>query len=181
MDDPLVSGFMERAGLTPADGVCAVVEALRRMPYGRPEPRTEAGLVAQWKGTCSTKHAVLVRCLAELEPGSNPRLVHRVYRVSPAAAEERFGPAAARVVPPGGLVDVHTYVVATLAGRDVTLDVTFPGPPWDGASDMPVAAAAGRDVPAGPDPAATKAALVRAHCDPAAREPFIAALAGSAP
>jgi hypothetical protein len=46
---------------------------------------------------------------------------------------------------------------------------------------MPVAAAAGRDVPAGPDAAATKAALVRAHCDPAVREPFIAALSGSGP
>jgi hypothetical protein len=115
MDDPLVSGFLEREGLTPADGIRAV------------------------------------------------------------------GEAPARAVPAGGLVDVHTYAVATLAGRDVILDVTFPGPPWDGVSDMPVAAAAGRDVPAGPDAAATKAALVRAHCDPAVREPFIAALSGSGP
>jgi hypothetical protein len=178
VDDPLVRRFLERAGLTPGDGVAGVVEALRLMPYGRPQPRTEDGLVSQWKGTCSTKHALLVRCLAELEPRSNPRLVHRVYRVTRAAAEQSFGAAAARAVPAAGLVDVHTYAVATLGGRDVILDVTFPGPTWDGASDMPVAAAAGRDFPAGPDAAASKAELVRAHCDPAAREPFIAALSG---
>jgi hypothetical protein len=132
--------------------------------------------VSQWKGTCSTKHALLVRCLTELEPQSNPRLVHRVYRVTQEAAEELFGVAAARAVPIAGLIDVHSYALATLGERDVILDVTFPGRPWDGASDMPIAAAAGQDFPAGPDPASSKAELVRAHCDPTVREPFIAAL-----
>jgi hypothetical protein len=176
--EAVVQRFLERAGLPPSADVRAVVQALRQVPYGRPEPRTEEGVVSQWKGTCSTKHALLVRCLRELEPRSNPRVVHRVYRVTPETAEMTFGPAAARAVPPAGLVDVHTYVVATLNGRDVRLDVTFPGPPWDGVSDMPIAAAEGADVPAGDDSAATKAALVREHCDPAVREPFITALTG---
>ena len=181
--DPLVETFLDRAGLERSDGVRGVVDALRAVPYGRPEPRTDEGLVKQWKGTCSTKHSLLVRCLRELASESNPRLVHRVYRVTREGATDRFGAVAAAAVPPGGLVDVHTYAVVTLGGRDVVIDVTFPGPSWDGVSDMPIAAADGEDHPAGADPNATKAALVQAHCDPAVREPFIAALerSGSVP
>ena len=177
MPDPLVAKFLDKARLKRSDGVHGLVDALRAVPYGRPDPRTEEGLVEQWTGTCSTKHSLLVRCLHEVAPESNPRLVHRVYRVTADAALERFGAAAAATVPLEGLVDVHTYAVVTLRGRDVVVDVTFPGPPWDGVSDMPVAAAEGEDVPAGSDPAATKEALVEAHCDPVVREPFIAALA----
>jgi hypothetical protein len=179
MHDALVQRFLDRAQLGSADGLRGVVEALRSVPYGRPDPRTEEGLVRQWKGTCSTKHGLLLRCLRELEPESSPRLVHRVYRVTPESAAAAFGAATAAAVPPEGLTDVHTYAVATLGGREVVLDVTFPGPAWDGTSDMPVAAAEGEDFPAGADPVATKAALVEAHCDPAAREPFIAALAAT--
>jgi hypothetical protein len=177
MPDAVVKHFLDRAGLTRTAGVRALVETLRAVPYGRPQPRTEQGLVDQWRGTCSTKHALLARCLHELVPASEPRLVHRVYRLSRDAAERTFGEAAA--VPAEGVTDVHTFVVATLGGRDVVLDATFPGPEWDGVSDMPVAAADGEDFPAGADPAATKAALVEAHCDPAVREPFIAALSRS--
>jgi hypothetical protein len=176
MADRVVRRFLARAGLPAAPEVRDVVEALRSVPYGRPDPRSEEGLVTQWRGTCSTKHALLIRCLRGLAPDSNPRTVHRVHRVTPDAALSTFGPRAASAVPPEGVVDVHTYVVATLDGRDVVLDVTFPGPPWDGAGDMTIAAAEGEDVPAGPDPATTKAALVDAHCDPSVREPFIAAL-----
>jgi hypothetical protein len=176
MQDGVVQAFFERAGLEPGDGIRAVVEVLRSLPYGRPDPPTVEGLVSQWKGTCSTKHALLVRCLAEMEPASNPRLVHRVYTTTPAAAEAMFGADAARAVPHAGLVDVHTYVVATIDGADVALDVTFPGPEWDGVTSMPIAASEGRDILAGPDPVASKAALVREHCDPSVREPFIAAL-----
>jgi len=96
--------------------------------------------------------------------------------VTPEAAKTTFGAAVASAVPPAGLIDVHTYALATFDGCDVVLDVTFPGREWDGVSNMPVAAAEGQDIPAGPDPPATKAALVEAHCDRAVREPFIAAL-----
>jgi len=67
-------------------------------------------------------------------------------------------------------------VVARLHGRDVALDVTFPSSAWDGTSDMPIAAGDGEDVPAGANPSATKVMLVARHCEPAVREPFIAAL-----
>jgi hypothetical protein len=176
--DAVVQQFLQRAGLTPSVEIDRVVEVLRSLPYGRPQPRTEEGVVSQWKGTCSTKHMLLFRCLRELVPRSNPRLIHRVYRVTAEAAEKTFGTGAAQAVPPEGLIDVHTYLVAALDGRDVVLDVTFPGAEWDGVSNMPVAAAEGEDLPAGADPAATKAMLVEKHCDATLREPFLAALSG---
>ena len=53
----------------------------------------------------------------------------------------------------------------------------FPGdPPWDGHTSIPLACGEGQDFPASDDPAAGKAALEASHCDPQAREPFIAAL-----
>jgi len=106
------------------------------------------------------------------------RLVHRIYRVDPDRAREVFGPRAAAAVPPGGLVDVHTYATILLDGRRTSIDVTFPSDePWDGRSDMPPACGEGIDVPANDDPWTQKAELVARHCDPVAREPFIAALA----
>ena len=35
------------------------------------------------------------------------------------------------------------------------LDVTFPGPAWDGVSPLPLACGSGQDHPAGEDPDAT--------------------------
>jgi len=67
--------------------------------------------------------------------------------------------------------------VITIAGQDVTIDVTFPcDPPWDGARSMRLACGDGRDFPAGDDSGAEKAALEAGYCDQQAREPFIAAL-----
>jgi hypothetical protein len=97
--------------------------------------------------------------------------------VTPALARERFGEAAARVVPDEGLVDVHTYATVLIEGGRVKIDVTFPSTViWDGRSDMPLACGEGSDVPASGDPWEQKAALVAEHCDPSVREPFIAAL-----
>ena len=58
----------------------------------------------------------------------------------------------------------------------ITVDVTFPLPAWDGTTPLPLACGSGEDFPAGNDPIASKAALVRRWCDPEIREPFIAAL-----
>jgi hypothetical protein len=88
-----------------------------------------------------------------------------------------IGSARPSVVPEGGLTDVHRYLVITLAGQDVTIDVTFPSDPaWDGHRSMDLVCGDGHDYPAGADPAADKAALEASYCDPQAREPFIAAL-----
>jgi hypothetical protein len=177
----LFEQFAARAGLSREPDLTDVVEAIRALPYRRPADRTPAGVVGEWAGTCSTKHALLEQLVAEGFPGATCRLVHRVYRVTPALARARFGPAAAAAVPPEGLLDVHTYATIDRHGHATRVDVTFPGEPrWDGRSDMPLACGAGTDHEAGDDALATKAALVDAHCDAGVREPFIAALSRAA-
>jgi hypothetical protein len=110
-------------------------------------------------------------------PELDLRFVHRVYRVQRDEARRLFGERAAEAVPSEGLVDVHTYATALIGGRRLALDVTFPSDePWDGHSDMPLACGEGEDYPADAEPWALKDELVAAHCDPAVREPFIAAL-----
>lgn len=78
MPDAVVQQFLHRAGLTPSVEIQRVVEVLRSLPYGRPQPRTEEGVVSEWKGTCSMEHMLLFRGLRELAPRSNPRLIHRI-------------------------------------------------------------------------------------------------------
>jgi hypothetical protein len=173
----LFERFLERANL-PADvSPREVVDTVQAIPYGRPTWRTPAGVLVEWRGTCSTKHALLAGLLAERWPQLRPRLAHRRYRAQRADVQRRHGAQVAAVVPPGGLMDVHRYMVIELGGRAVVLDVTFPNDArWDGRSSMPVACGPGEDVAAGADPDADKRALEARWCDPAVREPFITAL-----
>lgn len=157
--------------------IVELVEAVRAIPYGRPRERTVEGMLREQRGTCSIKHLHLARQLAQQFPASEPRIIHRVYRLTRAQARQRFGDEVAATVPPGGLVDVHRYLTIAIDGRRLTVDATFPGERWDGRSQMPLACGPGEDVPAGPHPDRDKRALERRHCDPAVREPFIAALA----
>jgi hypothetical protein len=170
--------FAARAGLPGDASLCQVVNAVQAIPYGRPGSRTAEGVIGEWKGTCSTKHALLAQLLRERWPELLPGLVHRVYRVSRESVVQQHGSAAASAVPDGGLTDVHRYLVITLTGRQVAIDVTFPGGrAWDGYRPMRLACGEGRDFPAGDDPDADKAALEASYCDSLVREPFIAALA----
>jgi hypothetical protein len=125
----LSARFATRAGLPGGASLCQVVNAVHAIPYGRPGSRTAEGVIDEWRGTCSTKHALLARLLREQWPQSQPRLVHRVYRVSRSSVLQRYGGAAASAVPRGGLTDVHRYLVIILAGQEVTIDITFPGEP----------------------------------------------------
>jgi len=175
---PLFARFVTRAGLPGGASLGQVVNAVQAIPYGRPGARTAEGVISEWKGTCSTKHALLAQLLGERWPELQPRLVHRVYRVSRSSARQRYGDGAASAVPEGGLTDVHRYLVITLAGQEMTIDITFPGDPaWDGHRSMRLACGEGDDYPAGEDPDAGKATLEASHCDPQVREPFIASLA----
>lgn len=168
--------FLARAGLPGEPSLWDIVEAVRAMPYGRPSDRSPAGVVEEWVGTCSTKHALLAELLGS-RPEFDLRLVHRVYRLTPDDARARFGDRAADAVPSEGLVDVHTYATVAVEGRRVRIDVTFPGHLWDGRSDMELACGEGEDHPADDeDPWALKERLVAAHCDPHVRERFISAL-----
>jgi hypothetical protein len=134
-------------------------------------------MLRERRGTCSTKHLFLAQALSECFPETEPLIVHRVYQLDRARAAELFGAAVAEVVPEDGLADVHRYLTIVVDGRRINVDATFPGPPWDGRSSMPLSCGPGRDYPAGEDPDAEKRALEERHCDPAIREPFIAALA----
>ncbi|MGH2904153.1 MAG: hypothetical protein ACRDK7_11305 [Solirubrobacteraceae bacterium] len=153
-----------------------LVEAVRALPYGRPSDRTVEGMLRERRGTCSTKHLFLAEALAEHFPETEPLIVHRVYTLDRARARVLFGPTVARTVPEDGLTDVHRYITIMLKGQRVQIDATFPGSSWDGRSKLPLACGPGRDQPAGEDPDAEKQALEQQHCDPAVREPFIAAL-----
>jgi hypothetical protein len=133
-------------------------------------------MLQERRGTCSTKHLFLARVLSERFPETEPKIVHRVYRLDRQAARELFGDRVADAVPEAGLVDVHRYLTAAVGGRRIVIDATFPGEPWDGRSSLPLACGPGRDYPAGADPEAEKRALETEYCDPALREPFIAAL-----
>jgi hypothetical protein len=152
---------------------------MRSLDYGRPDDRSVAGMLRERRGTCSTKHLFLAEALAERFPETQPQIVHRVYRLDPHRAEELFGAEVAATVPHAGLVDVHRYLTAIVDGRRIVIDATFPGAPWDGRSSMPLACGLGPDHPAGADPDVEKQRLEAENCDPAIREPFIAALARS--
>lgn len=150
------------------------------MPYGRPTVRTVDGVLNEWRGTCSTKHALLAAVLFEQWPQTDPQLVHRVYRVTRKQVGARFGAGIAATVPAEGLWDVHRYLTLGIDGR-VVIDATFPesSPRWDGRTSMPLCCGPGTDYLAGDDPDADKRVLESAFCDPAVREPFITALSMS--
>jgi hypothetical protein len=77
------------------------------------------------------------------------------------------------------LIDVHNYATLRVAGEPIAVDVTFPLADRDGRSPIEVASGPGEDRPAGQDFMTEKRRLVAAYCDPAKREPFIAALSDS--
>lgn len=155
-----------------------LVEAVRQLDYGRPTDRTVDGMLRQRHGTCSTKHLFLAEEIQRRFPYAAPQIVHRVYRLDAERARELFGSEVAALIPQGGIVDVHRYLTAMIAGERITIDATFPGEPWDGRSSLPLACGPGEDFSVGRDPDAEKKALEYEHCDPSIREPFIAALSG---
>jgi len=117
-----------------------LVEAVRALPYGRTRDRSVDGLLRERRGTCSTKHLFLARALAGRFPHTQPRIVHRVYRIDREQIRERYGDEVAAAVPEDGRFDVHRYLLIRVGGRQITLDVTFPGgEPWDGRSSLPLA------------------------------------------
>ena len=164
---------------SPDASLTELVEAVRSLDYGRPSDRSVEAMLRERRGTCSTKHLFLAEAMAERFPETRPRIVHRVYRLDRDQAKELFGADVAASLPEAGIVDVHRYLTATVDGQRIVIDATFPGSPWDGGSSMPLSCGAGQDHPAGSDPDGEKRRLETEHCNPAIREPFIAALARS--
>lgn len=173
--------FRVRAGLEDDASLVDVVNAVAAIPYGRAPGRAGGDALAAWRGTCSTKHYLLRALLDEGWPEIHVETWHRVYRVGREWAASVFGQAAGASVPEQGLMDVHTYLVARLGQDTRTLDVTFPlARPWAGSGPMDLRCGDGLDVPGGVFPDRTKRSLVALHCDPQAREAFIAGLATAA-
>jgi hypothetical protein len=165
--DPLTS---------PDPSLLELVEAVRGLEYGRPSDRSVAAMIHERRGTCSAKHLFLAERLCELFPETKPRIVHRVYRIDQTSAAALFGDEVSALIPAGGLVDVHRYLAINLGAETIVIDATLPGPAWDGHSSLPLSCGPGTDYPSGDDPDADKRRLEAEHCDPALREPFIAAL-----
>lgn len=160
--------------------IIELVERVRAIPYGRPSDRTVQSMLSEQRGTCSTKHLYLAQQLAQRFPTTEPEIIHRIYRLDQDHARALFGEKVAQTISPDGLIDVHRYLTIKLEGQRLAVDATFPdGAPWDGRSPMPLACGPGEDIRAGAHPDSDKQALERRHCDPAIREPFIAALAKS--
>jgi hypothetical protein len=172
----LLAQLERRSGAVALDLVQAVL-AVSRLPYGRPDDRSAAGVLREGRGTCSTKHMLVADLVDENWPDRDARLWHRVARVTPDLAVSLWGRHAAAWVPADGLVDVHTFATITVDRTDVIVDATFPVDDWDGMTDMTLACGPGEDHPAGHDVLRTKAQLVERWCDPAVREPFIRSLA----
>ena len=170
-DEDVRGAFVRRAGLTNLD-VPAVVNAIKAIPHGRPRERTAAGVVQEWRGTCSTK----ILLLLEVCPDLPIRIFNRVFRLTRDAANHHLGSTVAAVVPPNGMIDVHTFAKVQVGSAWVTVDLTFPGEAWDGRSDMSIPWGDGDDFDAGDDPIGHKEALIQELGDPAARARFIEAI-----
>lgn len=154
---------------------------MRELEYGRPSDRSVEAMVRERRGTCSTKHLFLARRLGSLMPECEPQIVHRVYRIDRERAEEAFGKEASEAVPSEGLVDVHRYLTVVVNERRIVVDATFPGPAWDGLSDMSLSCGPGQDYLSDGDPDIEKSRLEAEHCEPELRERFISALGAKPP
>lgn len=170
---------LQRRGSGEVRDIRSLALAISRIPYGRPRDLSAEGVVASWRGTCSTKHLLFREVAPACDPQASVRLVHRVYRVPRDDAALRWGPAVAATVPAEGLVDVHTYAVLGRGEGELIADVTFPIADWDGVTPLRLACGEGEDHPAGDDPIASKAALTEACCDPVVRERFIATVSAA--
>jgi hypothetical protein len=149
-----------------------VVNAIKAIPHGRPRERSASGVVNEWRGTCSTK----LMLLQAVCPDVPMRFYNRVFRLSREAAADRLGPHVAAVVPPEGMIDVHTYARVEVDGSWIRIDLAFPGEEWDGAADMSDPWGDGEDFDAGSDPIAHKELLVQRFGDPVLRARFIDAI-----
>jgi hypothetical protein len=165
-------GFVERP-----PSLLETVDAIRALPYRRNSERTPQGVIDERRGTCSTKHLLLYELCRHHWPETDPQLVHRIHRLFPDDARRLFDSSVARAVPTRGLVDIHRYLTILRDRRRIRIDVTFPEQTtWDGRTSMALACGDGVDVPSRANPDTHKRRLERIYCDPAVREPFIAAL-----
>jgi hypothetical protein len=166
----------------PDCSLAELVEAMRALSYGLPAPPDAEGMLREARGTSGLKHLFLAQMLAQRFPQTHPRIVHRVYRLDRERALELVGADIAEAVPLGGLIDVHRFLRVTLDdGRQVELDVSLAGPPWDGRSALEPVCGPGEDhEPAGGEDFDEQMRRLEAqHCDGAARAAWLSALSAA--
>ena len=161
---------------------------VRDLPYRRPSSPDASAAMAEWCGTCSTKHRLLQRLLAARGVPSRLMIATYTYRWT---AADPPPPAMAAVLADGPVRDVHNFLEVWAAGAWGAVDATWPrgaewlgfpvNPAWTPGVPQAVACLApyrAWPVPTDQDPLAYKASIVRAWCGPEAarRERLIAAL-----
>ena len=97
-----------------------VFELVRDMPYARASTHAPETVIAEWRGTCSTKHELLAALYAELGLSSTIYACTQEIRLPEGAAPEL---AAWNGEP---VIDVHNYLVLHEPGGDRLIDATWP-------------------------------------------------------
>lgn len=94
---------------------------VRDMPYARASSHAPEVVIAEWRGTCSTKHELLAALLAESGLRSTLMACTQEIRPPPGAPPELVALAEGRPV-----VDVHNYLVVHAPEGDTIVDATWP-------------------------------------------------------
>ncbi len=141
-------------------GVGELLLSLRDMPYARPSSVSDPEIIlSEWRGTCSSKHVLLMRLLDLL--GIEATLYMGAYHCRPVTCglpPELIGRLRRPEEP---FWDVHNYVRADLNGP-LLIDLTWPAElsrypffrvtrVWDGQSDFRLAAEVGEERVITPD------------------------------
>ncbi|MCD0159644.1 hypothetical protein [Deinococcus sp. 6GRE01] len=126
-DRPLTHALHRAAterGLRSGDTLPDVPELfalVRDMPYARADTHEPAGIIAGWRGTCSTKHELLAALLAEAGLRSTVMACTQEIRPPADAPAELLALSGGQPV-----VDVHNYLVVHAPQGDMTVDATWP-------------------------------------------------------
>jgi hypothetical protein len=102
------------------------------------------GVMREWRGTCSTKHALLTDLIESRGPELRSRIVHRVYRLTREVAVRSSGPSPTRSLMMALLMFTRTS--SCRSGKPLHIDVTVPGQGWDGTHDLALACGDGFDL-----------------------------------
>lgn len=112
-------------GILPADAPDLRPETafalVRDMPYARASTHQPSGIIAEWRGTCSTKHELLAALLAE--HGLESQIIACTQEIKlPDNADPEL-----RALSGGqSVVDIHNYLVVDTPQGQMKVDATWP-------------------------------------------------------
>jgi hypothetical protein len=97
---------------------------VRDMPYTRASSREPETIIKEWRGTCSGKHYLLKKLLAELGYSSRLIACTTVVLIDPKEARGKLRKLLEQSS--GRFVDVHNYLILELPGKEMIVDATWP-------------------------------------------------------